>query len=339
MLNLFARKPTANAAAAAAPNTYQARCMEALKSADGARGLADRLDADITAMPSALNPRGRLLRRQRDEAMRVYRCLQAHAEIGESELAYKRHRAEAESEIKELGKTVVAAARSMVNAEEALARINERTAPLIQAAQAARHSLDEAMQRAEAAAQAKLEAAERAGDDAAAEAASVELVKAREMREAASRTQSPEALRVETLQRHAAEAQGEVDKAQRAEAEARARLDEAKARLLVIELDHLAALYTLAFAKATAAHSRLPQGVRLRTRAPRSSSADVIDFQFPDLMPLSGLLSHVRFGRLVEVENFAAPDAAVFEIDPLTLPTHNEDGAVVALDPQQRAAA
>lgn len=341
MLNPFARKPTASAAAAAAPNPYQAKCLEALKTADGALDLVNRLDAEISSMASPVNPRGRMWRRQREEAMRVHRCYAASADVKAKEAAYHEAKNAAEIVVKERRKGVVAAARATSVAEENVARISARTAPLIEAAQLAKHKAEQQLQQAEEAALARLEAAERAGDDAAANEASVALAKAREQRAHAALVQSPEALRVETLQRHAQQAQAELQAAQQAEADQRNEMAKAEAELSTIELDRLAVQYMLGCARAVAARRRVPSEVRGYRHAAWASGEVIVHQE--SLTPLARLAptQSVRMARLVELEEFAGPNADIFEVDPLTLPTHNDDAdaTVLPLDPQQRAAA
>lgn len=339
MLNPFARKPAASAADAAAPNPYQAKCLEALKTADGALDLVNRLDAEISSMASPMNPRGRMWRRQREEATRVHRCYAASADVKATDAAYHEAKNAAEIVVKERRKAVVAAARATSVAEESLARINARTAPLIEAAQLAKRKAEQQLQQAEDAAQSKLEAAELAGDDAAANEASVALAKAREQRALAGLAQSPEALRVETLQRHAQQAQAELEAAQRAEEDHRIELAKAEDELASIELDRQSVQYLLACAKAVAAARRVPAKVR-RSRKLGWAAGEVVASD-DRLMPLSRAAHSARMDALVQLEEFAGPNASVFEVDPLTLPAHNDDAqaSVVTLDPQPRAAA
>lgn len=339
MLDFFARKPTASAAATAATNPYQTKCLEALKTAEGALALANRLEAEISSMPSPMNPCGSLLRKQREEAMRVHRIYYASAQVKAAEAAYFEGKGAAEVVVKDRRKAVVTAARATAVAEENLAKINARTAPLIESAMHARQGAEQQLQQAEEAAQAKLEAAERAGDDAAANEASVALASAREQRARAGSIQSPEALRVETLQRHAEQALRELQAAQQAESGHRIELAKAEDELATIELDRLAAQYLLGCAKALAAARRVPSKVRMYRRA-GWASGDVV-LHHTSMLPMSGAAPAPRLDLLVRMEEFTGPDASLFEVDPLTLPTHNEEAesTVVTLEPQQRAAA
>lgn len=329
MLNPFARKPAANAAAAATSNTYQAKCLEALKTAEGALDLFNRLDAEINAMPSPMNPRGRAFRRQREEAMRVHRCYAARADVNAKEAAYNEAKNAAEIVVKDRRKAVVAAVRATTVAEENLAKINARTAPLIEAAQLAKRKAEQQLQQAEEAAMAKLEAAERAGDDAAANEASVALAKAREQRAQAAAVQSPEALRVETLQRHAQQAQAELQATRQAEERDRAELAKAEDDLATIEHDRMVVLYMLSCARAVAAHRRVPSGLRGSRRDAWAHCEAVTHHE--SLMPLGRAVPNARMTRLVEMEEFAGPDATLFEVDPLTLPAHDADAEAAAL--------
>lgn len=327
MLNPF-RKATISAAAAV-PNTYQAKCLEALKTVDGSLELVNRLDAEINSMSSPVNPRGRMWRRQREEASRVHGCLKARAEIVAAETAYRDAKRDAERLVKERAQAVESASQVTAAANAKLSAIVARTAPLIEATQQAKRTLEQQLQQAEEVAQATLEAAERAGDDVAANEASVALAKARERRTIACQVQSPEALRVETLQRHATQAKSELQTAQQTEADARADLAVAEYEQLTVEHDHLALQYLLSCARARAASKRLPNADRPRRHAGWADGQVIVHHQ--SMIPLNRATADTRLVRLMEMEKFDGPDASVFEVDPLTLPTHNSDAEAAAV--------